>query len=103
MREFAKEFYQSQAWKECRSAFMKSRRGLCERCLAKGLIVPAAIVHHKIHITPENITRPEIVLSWDNLEAVCRQCHADLHGAKSGRRFTVDELGRVIPLVENVS
>ena len=102
MREFAQEFYSSKAWKDCRRAYRKSQGGLCERCRAKGLIVPAEIVHHKIHITPENITHPEIVLSWENLECVCRQCHAELHGGQSARRFTVDEFGRVTPLGENL-
>ena len=101
MREFAKEFYSSTAGKDCRRAYRKSQGGLCERCRAKGLIVPAEIVHHKIHITPENIVRPEIVLCWDNLECVCRQCHAELHGAQGARRFTVTPDGTVIPLCDD--
>lgn len=94
MKDYAKTFYSSKAWKECREAYKKSKGRLCERCLAKGLIVPAEIVHHKIYIGPENIGDPRVTLNWDNLEALCRDCHADEHAGRV-RRFKVDELGRV--------
>ena len=95
MREFAEKFYKSKAWKQCAAAYRKSQGNLCEICRAKGLIVPAEIVHHRVHITPETISDPEIVLQWSNLQCVCRKCHAELHGGHSMRRFTVDEFGRV--------
>ena len=101
LEKFTQPFYSSRAWKSCRDAYIRSVGGLCERCRAKGHIVPAEIVHHKIHITPENIVRPEIVLCWDNLECVCRQCHAELHGAQGARRFTVAPDGTVIPLCDD--
>lgn len=94
MREFAADFYNSRAWKDCRDAYAKSKGNLCERCLAKGLYNPGIIVHHKIHLTPENIGDPEITLGWDNLELLCRDCHGEEH-KKIRRRYTVDELGRV--------
>ena len=94
MREFAKEFYLSQAWKETRKAYAASAGGLCERCRAKGLIVPAEIVHHKIHLTPDNITDPNVALAWDNLEALCRQCHGDAH-KKVRKRFTISNDGKI--------
>ena len=50
-REFAKRFYKSKAWQECRASYLKSVGGLCERCYKKGLIVPATTVHHKIWLT----------------------------------------------------
>lgn len=76
---------------------MKSRGGLCERCLARGVVTPAEIVHHKIHLTPENVHDPNIALSWDNLEAVCRKCHAELHGKNpEGKRWHVGPDGQVV-------
>lgn len=99
-REFAKEFYQSPAWKRTREAYKKSVSGLCERCRKKGLFVPADIVHHKVHLTPENIHDLDISLGFGNLEAVCRKCHGELHG--DGRRWTVDEFGRVTPPYERI-
>lgn len=95
--EFRKTFYASWPWVKCRRAYIESKGGLCERCLAKGLIVPGAEVHHKIRLTPENVNNPAISLNWDNLELLCEKCHTEEHTAahRQGRRWTVDEMGRV--------
>ena len=94
-QEYASQFYASTAWKKARAAYAKSRGGLCERCMEKGLYRAGVIVHHKIHITPENINDPSVVLNWDNLQLVCRDCHAEIHG-RLNKRYKLDELGRVI-------
>lgn len=93
MQDFAKEFYSSKAWAKCRAAYRKSVGGLCEACLSRGQYTPGEIVHHKIHITPENINDPNIVLNWRNLELLCRGCHAVEHG---GKRYKILEDGSVI-------
>ena len=99
MQDYAVSFYKSQAWKKCRDAYAKSKGGLCENCLRKGIYAPGDIVHHKIHLTPLNIEHPEITLDWDNLQLLCRACHADIHaGREEGRRYRADELGRVTAL-----
>lgn len=95
MKEYAKIFYKSQAWKDTRAAYAKSKGYLCEVCLAKGIYRSGDIVHHKIHLSPENIADPSVSLNWDNLQLVCRDCHAQLHDNKQ-RRYKLDELGRVI-------
>ena len=94
MRDFAKAFYKSQAWKDCRAAYYAHAGGLCECCLAKGLYNPGVIVHHKEHISPDNITDPQILTDFSNLELLCRRCHAEKH-SNTHRRFCVDALGRV--------
>lgn len=73
---------------------MKRARGLCEACLSKGLYRPGEIVHHKTPLTPENISNPEVTMNWDNLQLLCRDCHAVAH--KPEKRYKVDELGRII-------
>ena len=93
-KDFARQFYSSAAWGNCREGYKRSVGGLCEECLKKGQYVPGEIVHHKIPITPMNVSKPEIVLDWSNLELVCRFCHAEKHG-KRKKRYKVDELGRV--------
>lgn len=95
MKPYAEKFYKSKEWKQCRAAYAKYRSNLCERCLARGLIVPGVIVHHKIHITPDNIGDPDVTLSWNNLELVCRDCHAQVH-SENEVRYKLDDLGRVI-------
>lgn len=94
-RKIAYKFYGTPAWRNCSKAYKKSVGGLCEKCKAKGLIVPGEIVHHKIELTAENIDDPSITLSWSNLELVCRSCHSEVHGFTK-RRYVVDEMGRVI-------
>ena len=97
MKEYAKEFYSSTEWKRCRDGYRKSVGGLCERCLKKGRYTPGVIVHHLEHITPENISDPSITLNWENLELVCRDCHAIEHGATE-HRYEVDAFGRISEL-----
>ena len=97
MREFAESFYKSKAWQRCRASFVKAKGGLCERCMAEGIAEAGVIVHHKIELTPENIGRPEITLNFDNLQLLCRACHAKAHG-RAIKRYKIDESGRVTPL-----
>ena len=89
---FAHAFYASWPWIRCQRAYKKSRGGLCERCWAKGLIVPGDEVHHKVKLTPENISDPEIALNWDNLELLCKDCHIEEH---RHIRWRTDEMGHV--------
>lgn len=95
-----KAFYHSQAWKNTRRNYKQSVGGLCERCLAKGMIVPAEIVHHKIPLTADNMNDLNISLSWKNLQALCRQCHAEVHddmyAERTGRRYKIDSNGHIV-------
>lgn len=74
-KEFAKAFYNSTAWKKCRTAYIAYRQrvdgGMCESCHE----VPGYIVHHKIELTPENINDPDIALNFGNLKYDCHVCH----------------------------
>lgn len=91
---FAKPFYLSQEWRRAREACLKKAGYLCERCLKKGLITPAQIVHHRIHLTPENIKDSKIRSGLDNLEALCFSCHEREH--KSRHRYMVDAEGHIV-------
>lgn len=99
-REFARAFYSSEAWNQTRKAYRKSVGNLCEVCLQKGLITPGAIVHHRTPLTPETIDDPEMTLGWENLQLLCRECHAEMHGKKR-RRYVIDETGAVFA-AENI-
>ncbi|PTL37643.1 HNH endonuclease [Alkalicoccus saliphilus] len=68
--DYAKAFYTSKEWIRCRIGFMRSKHYICERC---GDV--ASICHHKKYITPENIHDPQVTLNWDQLEALCQNCH----------------------------
>ena len=99
MRDFAEGFYKSKAWQNTRDAYMRSVGCLCENCLQKGIYKPAEIVHHRVHIETFNVNNPEVTLSWDNLQALCRGCHGKAHEdyyRKNKKRFSINEEGKVI-------
>lgn len=101
-KDFAQSFYNSAAWKACREAYKHQVAYICERCGA-----PGVIVHHKIRVSPETIQDPAVLLNFDNLELLCRDCHAKEHEEDErtrrkkkeqtapGGRFTVDEEGKI--------
>ena len=94
-----KTFYNSTAWRNTRRDYKQSVGGLCEECLKKGIITPAEIVHHKTPLNKDNVSDLSVSLSWDNLQALCRPCHAKAHEEmymqRTGRRYKIDEDGRV--------
>ncbi len=79
-KEFAKAFYHSRQWKKCRDSYIRQRigidGGLCELCQSS----LGYIVHHKEMLNENNIHDPDVTLSFDNLQYVCKQCHDDLEG-----------------------
>ena len=98
-QDYAKKFYKSKAWKQCRESYISKVHGLCERCQSKGKITPGYIVHHKEYITPKNINNPMITLNHDNLMFVCHECHNIIHRGENsplreGLKF--DENGDLI-------
>jgi len=97
MQEWARSFYKSRAWIKTREAYAASVGLLCEDCLAKGLIVPGKVVHHKTPLTPENINDPRVALAWDNLMLVCQDCHAAEHRIAKGFRYELMPDGVVAP------
>ncbi len=97
MKEYAREFYQSAAWKRARQQAIKNANGLCERCIRTGIYRAGAIVHHRIHITPKNINNPYITLDVNNLEYVCEDCHNKEHSTKQHKRYGFDQNGNLTP------
>lgn len=92
MKPWAKSFYESKSWRKTRDAYMKSQHKICERCGE-----PAKICHHRKELTPENINNPYIALNWNNLEALCQDCHnKEHHESEKHTRYIFDENGNVI-------
>lgn len=92
-QEFSFAFYHGMPWRRTQKAYIESQQRVCERCGDM-----AELVHHKIHLTPQNINDPDIALGWDNLQALCRRCHAEVHGnsaCANGLRF--DDAGNLVP------
>lgn len=96
-KDYAKKFYSSKQWQDCRNEYAKQRRYLCEDCLARGIYKPGVIVHHIEELTPMNIENPEVTLNHSNLRLVCRECHAEEHKTHSkGRRYLIGDNGKII-------
>ena len=98
-KDFAKSFYKSSAWKRCRAGYISKRisidGGMCERCHEQ----LGYIVHHKEWISPENINDLDVLLNWDNLQYVCKECHDNEHlptHKRASLRCGFDENGRPI-------
>lgn len=95
MQWWAKTFYKSSAWKKCRDAYFKLRHGFCERCPEAG-----KIVHHKIWLTPDNISDPSVSLNHDHLELLCQDCHNKEHHSSAGdvvaEGLMFDEQGNLV-------
>lgn len=94
-KDYSRAFYNGAKWKRTQAAFMASKNYVCERCGS-----PAKIVHHKTYLNPGNINDPSISLSWDNLEALCQECHNREHmgseATADGLRF--DQYGNLVKL-----
>ena len=72
-------FYQTKEWKLLRNQKWVSANGLCEMCRAKGIIKSAKEIHHKIPIEEDWSKR----LDYDNLIALCSDCHNAIHNRQS--------------------
>ena len=95
-KEYARSFYKSSNWLHCKASFIAERRaidgGLCQRCHKHY----GYIVHHKKHITPENISDISIILDHNNLEYLCHDCHNKEHIGDGGLLFSIGEDGQPI-------
>ena len=76
-----KKLYNSSKWRKLRDIYMMEHP-LCERCLEKGITKVAEDCHHKKSPFMDGLSmceRLELLTDYDNLEALCRDCHNDEH------------------------
>ena len=90
-------FYSGKAWRRVSTAYMSSKSYICERCGK-----PAVICHHKRWLNDVNVNDPKIALSFDNLEALCLDCHNAEHGSKHDVAV-FDAAGELVTVKESVS
>lgn len=89
-------FYNSKRWRQVSAAYMASKLYICERCGR-----PAQVCHHKAWLNDSNVHDPETALSFDNLEALCMECHNAEHGLK--HNVTIfDDQGGVAEVKESI-
>lgn len=98
-KEFAKKFYNSKQWKECRKSFIDYRitvdGGMCEHCKIK----LGYIVDHKEELTPDNINNPDVTLNHNNFQYLCLDCHTlkTFGRVKEKPKYYFDEVGQIHP------
>lgn len=79
------KIYQSKQWQNLRLAYLKEHP-LCELCEAKGKLTGAVDVHHKVSFMRfEGARRAELAYSYENLQALCKSCHAEIHNGIAGK------------------
>ena len=89
-------FYGSRKWRRVSTAYMSSKSYICERCGA-----PAVICHHKTWLNGENVHNPEIAYGFDNLEALCLECHNAEHGLQHDVAV-FNDAGELVEVKESV-
>lgn len=96
-RSIDEAFYNSKKWRKVAASY-KKQQGLCERCRARGLFVPAEIVHHREHLTRDTMQDPRKAYGFENLEALCRDCHNKEHfeTLTASRRYHFDKDGNIV-------
>ncbi|KMJ55222.1 hypothetical protein AB685_28400 [Bacillus sp. LL01] len=68
-------FYQSKEWKQVRALAFERDNGLCQRCLKRGVLKPANVVHHLVEVKEDWNRR----LDLEILESLCHKCHNSEH------------------------
>ena len=81
-------FYSSSEWRAVRKKALKEQHNECQRCKEKGKYRRATVGHHK---KPVELF-PELALSKDNIECLCRECHEKHHGRLKQSKFSNEEL-----------
>lgn len=85
-----KGFYRTYAWKKKRMQILARDRGACQECRKNGRYSMAEVVHHIKHLQDA----PELAMSDDNLESVCKECHEKLHPEKSRKKRSFTNIER---------
>ena len=77
-REMRRKAYNNPEWRKLRDIYIKEHP-LCEDCLDKGKVVPAEDVHHIRSPFQNGECNKALLLDYNNLMALCKQCHNKRH------------------------
>ena len=99
-RELRKSAYNTTAWRKLRLAHVK-QHPLCEECLKNGKVTAGDSVHHKKSPFKGNDVNWNLFLDPDNLETICRECHARVHADESGHISAKELLRQLEELLDD--
>lgn len=74
-----KRFYRSKEWITLRLNLINERGNECELCNETIAVARDIIGHHKVELTPENVSDANISLNPENILIVCFDCHNKIH------------------------
>lgn len=77
-REIRRKAYNNTEWRKLRDTYIKEHP-LCEDCLNEGKVVPAEDVHHIRSPFQNGECNKALLLDYNNLMALCKQCHNKRH------------------------
>jgi len=83
MRQLRQKAYQNTVWRKERENYMHEHP-ICEECWKKGKITPATDVHHIKSPFQNGEINWNLLVSWDNLESLCKECHGEIHAKQQG-------------------
>lgn len=83
MRVLRQKAYQNTAWRKMRDTYLHEHP-LCEDCLAKGKVTPATDIHHIKSPFKNGEVNWGLLLNYENLAALCKECHGNRHAAEQG-------------------
>lgn len=92
MRNLRQKAYQNTKWRKMRDTYMHEHP-ICEECLKQGKVTPAEDIHHKRSPFQKGEVNWNLLLDYNNLEAVCKDCHGRIHAKQQGH-ITPEEIIR---------
>ena len=82
-RELRQKAYNTTEWRKLRESYLK-QHPVCEECLNKGKVTPAEDIHHSISPFKNGECNKALFLDYNNLQALCKQCHSSIHNKEQG-------------------
>lgn len=79
-----RQVYRTAEWEKVRQYVIQRAHGLCEECLRQGRIEAGVDVDHIEPLSDDNWQDWNIAYNPDNLQLLCRPCHAEKHRRDSG-------------------
>lgn len=99
MRKLRREAYNNSTWRKLRDTYMH-QHPLCQDCLGKGKVTPAEDIHHDKSPFKNGEINYSLLLDYDNLVALCKDCHGTRHAKEQGHVSPEDVLKQLDELFD---
>ena len=102
-KQLRAKLYGTKKWLKLRKTYLMEHP-LCEKCLAKGKVVPAEDIHHiKSPFNYDDMSvNWNLGLDYNNLQALCKECHIEEHKSQKGYVSAEDVIRALEELFEEV-